>query len=215
MTEKPIIVTGGLIPAILDDSKTQTRRIIKPQPLFPIPSEDELEAGMVIFDRSNLVKLHSPKKNSGPASRGWLYKKDFPFPYQVGDILWVRETRWRNGGYVATDPPTIQNEGKVPSIFMPRWASRIKLEVTDVRVQRLQNISLEDARAEGISEYGHEFRGMKTFPGDDTYRNRTTVENFAWLWDSLNAKRGYSWEANPWVWAYTFKKLTTERGNPI
>ncbi len=65
----------------------------------------------------------------------------------------------------------------------------------------------EDAQAEGISEYGHEFRKMKDWPGDDLYRNRTTVENFAWLWDSINAKRDYAWQTNPWVWVVTFKVL--------
>ncbi len=196
MAEKPIIFTGDLIPAILDNHKTQTRRVCRDQ-----TANSYVCGSWETFPKTR-GRYEGWAKDCG---HGFLLPTRSP--YQVGDILWVRETCWRNGGYVATDPPTIQNEGKVPSIFMPRLASRISLEVTDVRVERVQDITLEDARAEGISEYGHEFRGMKAWLGDDIYRNRTTVENFAWLWDSLNTKRGCSWETNPWVWVYTFKRL--------
>jgi hypothetical protein len=95
-----------------------------------------------------------------------------------------------------------------PSIYMPRRASRITLEITEVRVQRVQAITREDARAEGISEYLHEFIGVPSTEADaDVWRNHTTVENFAALWDSLNAKHGFGWDANPWVWVIEFKRL--------
>ncbi len=225
MGEKPIIFSGELVPAILDDRKTQTRRVIKPQPLFPTLSEDELEAGMVIFDGPNLVRLHSPKKNSGPASRGWLYKKGFPSPYQVGDMLWVQECflvsecdpgktvsvhyrfdQWRHGIVIPEthlDKPTSKPTGKWHSgRFMPRWASRISLEVTEIRVEKLQDITEEDAISEGVGAVP-----MIDIPRQATWSNR---QDFSQLWDSLNAKRGYSWETNPWVLAYTFKLLSPE-----
>jgi len=78
---------------------------------------------------------------------------------------------------------------------MPRWASRITLEITEVRVERVQEISLNDIRAEGI-------------PDDRaTYNAPIQVEKFRTLWDSLNAKRGYSWSNNPWVWVITFRRV--------
>ena len=95
-----------------------------------------------------------------------------------------------------------------PSIFMPRWASRLTLTVTDVRVQRLQEISTDDAKSEGIPEFAEDAGriGLPAVSGIDgcEWDNRSSVENFRLLWDSLNAKRGYGWDANPWVSAYTF-----------
>jgi hypothetical protein len=88
-----------------------------------------------------------------------------------------------------------------PSIFMPRWASRITLEIVSVKVERVQEISKEDAIAEGVEAVmvdGHKY-GLQT--GND-YKWA-----FNQLWDSINAKRGYGWDVNPWVWAVTFKRV--------
>jgi hypothetical protein len=140
-------------------------------------------------------------------------------PYEVGQQLWVRETwadtfkqQWHdNNGICAPDkltevayratqefPIRVDDEWLVdssdmkwrPSIFMPRWASRITLEITDVRVQRIQEISEEDVHEEGIP-----------------YNNEVPIESFEAGWDHLNARRGYSWESNPWVWAISFKRV--------
>jgi hypothetical protein len=88
---------------------------------------------------------------------------------------------------------------------MPRWASRITLEITDVRVQRVQEISEADATAEGVT-LGEPMRGLVNGePGDiRVYDPRMA---FSFLWDSINAKRGYGWAANPWVWCLTFRRL--------
>jgi hypothetical protein len=95
-----------------------------------------------------------------------------------------------------------------PSIFMPRWASRITLEITDVRVQRVQEISLEDCLAEGIDVPGRE-RMLTIGPINRACDEAHCRAHFSQLWDSINAKRGFSWESNPWVWALTFKRLTS------
>jgi hypothetical protein len=126
-------------------------------------------------------------------------------PYgQPGDRLWVRETTWRNGGYVATDKSNIAHEGKCPSIFMPRWVSRINLKLTDVRVERLQDISEADAIAEGIQgdgimyyDYSPEGTGLPT---------QTPRSSYCGLWDSINGKR-FPWASNPWVWVLTFRRI--------
>jgi hypothetical protein len=82
-----------------------------------------------------------------------------------------------------------------PSIFMPRWASRLTLKITDVRVERVQSISEEDAKAEGITE---------DYPEHEC---NSFADGYRWLWDSLNAKRGYGWDVNPWVWALSFGRV--------
>ncbi len=157
-------------------------------------------------------------------------------PYgQTGDRLWVRET-WAKviNGEECIDPPR-NCKGEIcegchveyradtedpypgewpadevcdetprwrPSIHMPRWASRINLEVKAIRVERVQEISNKDAKAEGISFYDC---SIVTESGGHEEESPSCV--FASLWDSINAKRGYSWESNPWVWVVEFKLL--------
>jgi hypothetical protein len=87
-----------------------------------------------------------------------------------------------------------------PSIFMPRWASRITLEITNIRAERLQEITEEDARDEGVIFVEEQL------PGDDTWRPYARKE-FESLWNSLNAKRGHGWQTNPWVWVVEFKRI--------
>jgi hypothetical protein len=88
-----------------------------------------------------------------------------------------------------------------PSIFMPRWASRITLKITDVRVERLQDISEDSAMAEGAQKYGETPDGELLFDVG-SYRY-----GFKLLWDSINAKRGYGWDANPYVWVIEFRRV--------
>jgi hypothetical protein len=196
MKERPILFCGEMVRAILDGRKTQTRRIVKPQPDFAAQPH----------------WLFGP----GHSGVGWYCgEAEYPdegshfygCPYGVlGDRLWVRETwcplercdwvgskREDNVNYRADCPPeseTIRGEmgyaWRSP-IFMPRWASRITLEIIDVRVQRVQEITFDDCVAEGIVR----------LPGADAEYRR--------LWNSINLKRGFGWEKNPWVWAITFK----------
>ncbi len=190
MKERPILFSAPMVRAILAGTKTQTRRVVKDRHIGQI-------------DTSKLP---------GPA--GWSR----PMPYgQPGDRLWVRET-WAcfdshvrpksriayrsdtpDGEMVRVDAPW------KPSIHMPRWASRITLEVTGVRVERLQDISEADALAEGVEQvlkgrfriYGRETDGRDT--------DRSARTSYCSLWESINGPG--SWDANPWVWVIEFKRV--------
>jgi hypothetical protein len=130
----------------------------------------------------------------------------FLCPYgKPGDRLWVREAlRWTDfliydADKQAVDPDVIPSGIRIgrdylPMTHMPRWASRITLEITDIRVQRVQEISGADAKAEGADP----------FMGQDVTAYRAA---FQIGWNEVNAKRGYSWESNPWCWCISFKKL--------
>jgi len=131
--------------------------------------------------------------------------------WERGDRLWVRETWAAPFGYDALSPAGLWDKPKIwyfangqppknfgikrPSLFMPCWASRITLEITGIRVERLQEITENDIMCEGCP---HDLNGRYTW--------------FMSIWDSLNAKRGYGWEVNPWVWVIGFKKLDANWG---
>jgi hypothetical protein len=185
--ERPIIFSGPMVRALLDGKKTQTRRIVKPQAAV---LTDELARGLGV---------------QPPAQQNHAV---VPCPYgQPGDRLWVRET-WKenpaidfgNGHgaplYRATWGNADTGDRWRPSIHMPRWASRITLEITNVRVQRLQEISEEDALAEGVD---------RPKSSDPRSVAELTLWRFRELWESIHGPD--SWDANPWVWAITFKKL--------
>ena len=211
MKERPILFSGPMVRAILDGSKTQTRRIVKPQPsTMPITNgsaDGTYEAwpnGDSCLDWGDVVSDPLYYAQAGYCPHG-----------QPGDRLWVRETWAHDAPDLDTCRRGVESDGLFcgpyyratardfdqqsltwrPSIFMPRWASRITLEITDVRVQRVQEIAPEDAMHEGVTA------PLLT----DKYT--TMVGGFAHLWDSINAKRGYSWANNPWVWALTFRRI--------
>jgi len=219
MKEIPILFSGQMVRAILEGRKTQTRRVVKglPEHAFEIGYWDQM--GAPHRAKSGLY-WHQPAEQGTSFST-----KMMPCPYgQPGDRLWVRETWWHqkglyleqagfeggtigrledgNGGRFNSNKDFIPaNHGKLwrkrPSIHMPRWASRITLEVTEVRVQRLQEISGNDAEAEGISFDGN--------ASPESYDPRDQFQN---LWDSINGKRpGCAWKDNPWIWAVSFKKV--------
>lgn len=217
---KPIIFSTPMVQAILEGCKTQTRRVVKPQPpkLENIPLRPIIENNEVQFWGIGTTQISGAR-----------------CPYRHGDILWVRETwRVRNVyGDFARHDRTIEIEYKAggdtvfmpvtkevvswncwrPSIHMPRTAARIFLRVTDVRVERVQEISEEDALREGIVEHlpGRFHYLMENAPGNymGTYAN-TAKQAFMWLWNEINTKRGYIWASNPWVWVYTFERITRE-----
>ena len=227
MKETPIPFTGPMVRAILEDRKTQTRRVIKPQPhesidrlhnnelrkRFPYPLEDDNgnPCGMGFQDADN---------------RFWVC------PYgQPGDRLWVKERFALHKDSDRLSPKNAPKDcrfyfdehgrqtGTNPRIgrwrssrFMPRWHSRIDLEITAVRVERVQDMegAPEDALAEGIHSIPHGMNGTyyHAFRTDPDPKNWSCpVDAYRELWDSINAKRGYGWDVNPWVWVIEFKRL--------
>lgn len=190
MTDRPILFSAPMVRAILYERKTQTRRVVKPQPV----------------DRgggSLSISYAAGKMNHmGPANFMLEKLAQYGCPYgKTGDRLWVREAFFIDGGkgsvrYRASGH--VSPFGWKPSIHMPRWASRITLEITGVRVERLQDISNADAMSEGIEEYlGIKYTGEKP-PADGRIR-------FSELWTEINGP--YSWSANPFVWVIEFKRV--------
>lgn len=219
----PILFSGSMVRAILREieqpgtGKTQTRRVLKPLPRRTI-FFDQATAGQEQFQEPR---------------------------YSAGDRLYVREAHYLtdDGDYeqavfaadtdavadhlatitrLESSHPTVdwsRHKRLRQSIHMPRWASRITLIVTSVRVQRLQKISREDAMAEGVVQTWGDFMGEPPMwavasinrhgdaSGSHIYDNRTSVENFRELWNHINADRGHGWDANPWVAAYTFQPI--------
>ena len=139
---------------------------------------------------------------TGAALKGWR-----PC-YKPGDVLWVRET-WGVGiqlaggiiyraDYTGRKAPLAEGYKWRPSMIMPRHTARIFLRITDARVERLQDISESDAVAEGLTD------PTRYTPGEN-------IQRFAAFWDNFNVKRGYGWETNPWVWAYTFERVRPKK----
>ena len=226
MKERGILMGGPMVRAILDGTKTQTRRPVKP----PVPLV------MRWIEKAKLFAF--------PGSRlGVMRKCPFGVP---GDRLWVRETwlaavdsfnnddpgvcyraSWDakdyDGAYrfgIPQSAPHFRGAGKTkwrPSIHMPRWASRIDLEVTDVRVQRVQEITEADANAEGVDQWLWGHAGTLAIYNHPARRGTTdclygTVNCFHGLWDSIYGKpdkhgSDYSWAANAWAWAVTFRRV--------
>lgn len=210
MKERPILFSAPMVRAILEGRKTQTRRVVR----------DIIWHG---YEGHCRVRL-TPEDHKGNDVLDDFRDGRIRCPYgQPGDRLWVRET-WATFAGCGTvtyrasndDNPMGSPERWRPSIHMPRWASRIDLEVTGVRVERLQDISEADAMAEGIQL----LNGRYTFNGG-LHESRTAVESFQALWDSINgqphierddsgreiARHDFSWDANPWVWVVEFRRV--------
>lgn len=201
MKEHPIIFNTEMTQAILNDHKTQTRRVMKSQ-----PGED----GSFKYKKGKQVFFGNPK------SMAYLCPL-----YKVGDRLWVRETFAQSPDgimYKASEEDYGMMEPDdcmiwKPSIHMPKWAARIWLEVVDVRVERLQDISEEDAKAEGVLKFSDYHLGpSQRIAEDDEKRDRTQGSHpytiaFASLWDSINFNRGFGWINNQWLWVITFKRV--------
>lgn len=243
--ERPILFSGEMVRAILEGRKTQTRRVMKPQPVhkdggYFWPSHPDWKIGWAAED-SAAAKL--PNFKVEPATEWFIENGKCPYG-QPRDRLWVRETwaqtvnlnrrtNWPGRPHLkCTDyyeigacmpcyiyradgetdwvdddgSPTDASYWK-PSIHMPRWASRILLEITDIRVERMQDITLEGALAEGAPQYTSSTKLHREFIPEDKGCYRAGFREF---WDSLNEKRGFGWDANPWVWLIGFKVVNSE-----
>jgi hypothetical protein len=213
MKARPILFSAEMVRAILDGRKTQTRRVMKPQPEYYNSHWHWAGAGWNRDDVALVLPGHSMANRC---------------PYgQIGDRLWVRET-WAHDDPDCDDihcgnPDHIwwrANEEKIvadsfagkarwrPAIYMPHWASRIHLEIVNVRVERLQHISRDDAKAEGVSNLWKwdKERNLKHPEHFSRGVLNPYVANYSVLWDQINASRGYGWKFNPWVWVIEFKK---------
>lgn len=206
--ERPIIFSSEMIRAILDSRKSQTRRVIKP-----------LKRENSIITRPAAEKYHAINAWGGGAWRKGSRIETIPCPYGIpGDRLWVKET-WCNPQYPKLIFPSftlykanyseqnlqsmkakIRNGWKL-SIHMPQWASRITLEIVDVRVERVQDAGPRESSREGIPS--RDYAGCRT----NTQINKDAVEDFREYWDSIYAKKGFGWSQNPFVWALTFKLI--------
>lgn len=221
MSDKPILFSSSMVRAILREierpgtGKTQTRRVIEPT------TDKEIRSGDILV--------------SWPADAFVRKGERFRPRYRVGDRLYVREA-WRVSAefdHVSPrdlDPKTrvrFEADADMPSrlididamtgrfrqgMHMPRWASRITLTVTNVRVQRLQEISEADAVAEGVELVEPEagpiagYRFYSKLPQPNA-RWSSARDSYRDLWDILNAERGFGWDANPWVAAYSFRPI--------
>lgn len=213
MADRPILFSAPMVRALLDGRKTQTRRIFK--------GAEQNENGLWHVFSSGGGIIGVAEGDVGREAVDYL-------PIQVGDRLWVRET-WQGltfgdfrptkhepceVRYFATDPcADLDAEARGyswrPSIFMPRFASRLTLTVTEARVERLQDITWQDAEAEGVWHSSQEYREKVCIWRDaPAALQRLRVEEYGKLWDRINGHG--AWDANPWVAAYTF---TVERKN--
>ena len=180
MKERPILFSAPMVRAIIEGRKTQTRRVIKPQPLW-------------------IGEPNVPFKTNDANPKGII-----KCPYgRTGDRLWVREPHCHLCG---DDTFCFPSDGFIycmdcnlrPAMFLPRSASRIMLEITGVRVERVRDIKPCDAIAEGITPTYYNSLDCATENPCNLFRS---------LWNSINAKRGFGWDVNPWVWVIEFKKI--------
>ena len=199
MKERPILFSTSMVKAILEGRKTQTRRFVNPQPTFSENTGFHWK-GYMYGIGSNYAETVSNFVNTS-----------CPFG-KVGDRLWVRESWYQKGtvgrsypdddeyqffghkqaAYVANgDAPKDWTFRKRPSIHMPRWACRLVLEITNIRVELLNDITKDDAVAEGMV-------------ADDDY---CAEEYFSKLWNEINGWDKKGWNANPWVWVVEFKVI--------
>jgi hypothetical protein len=214
MNEHPIIFSGPMIRAVLEGRKTQTRRVINPFPYLP----DEVEKANMEYGIDTKNRCVFRWLTGGETYVECSYG-------QPGDQLWVRETWaavWPGEVEVPLQNCNIEFRADLPvdctdypggwpaseargydgcpkwraSIHMPRWASRIMLEITGVHVERLHDISESDAIAEGVTSA---IAGVK-----EGWEYRFAFRD---LWECINAKREFGWESNPWVWVISFARV--------
>lgn len=229
MKERPILFSAPMVRAILAGQKTQTRRIIKRSPRWPI----DFIGGQADMDDPMCWGFECNE-----TAEWWLLEKDpddnrsrqIPCQHgQVGDHLWVRESTHRRqmqnlltgeplasqydgGAYSADDNDVLNPDGfdiswwysrnACPSIHMPRWACRLLLDIEELRVERLQEISVQDALAEGIIVLPGGGFGL---PDGAFFHAADPRQSFFMLWESINGDG--SVQANPWVWAVKFRRI--------
>ncbi|EPQ7092284.1 hypothetical protein ACXHH6_002612 [Pseudomonas aeruginosa] len=224
MKERPILFTGPMVRAILEGRKTVTRRVVKPQPDF-LGSMVDPNTPFKTLDAGLHARITCPYGE--PGDRLWVretwtdvnmcgapalaYRAD----EDIRDLMEEPGFLDDRGAFNYDDPRVkpypfacwyaeLDQARWRPSIHMPRWASRILLEITAVRVERLQDISEEQAQAEGVK--GEQCDHARQACADIGCWGDTTKGAFGFLWESLNGEG--SWAATPWVWVVEFKRVT-------
>ncbi|WP_063616236.1 hypothetical protein [Enterobacter roggenkampii] len=222
ITERGMIFNGEMVRAILDGRKTQTRRIMKPQPTLDdfVCPYDGPRGGHIWPSKNHQYALHVERMLQN-GDGGWEgLASDACHFGGIGDRIWVRET-WAEAGAGAPDlqlyranypahvpthyenVPPAEDVRWTPSIHMPRWASRITLEITGVRVEQLKSISEDEARSEGVARLRECF--WKHYQPGWTQHQLSARGAFATLWDSIYGSG--EWDRNPWVWVIEFKRI--------
>ena len=230
MSARPILFNGAMVRAILAGAKTQTRRLVKPAQgqqaawltpaLLNMSPRAEIVKGGAQFDHPSGGPLTWVRSPVAPGDDLWVRESAYIAPPHFGDRnatdLIDDKGRPRVVGYAASmDADAVRcahyyGVKLTPSIHMPRWASRLTLRVTSVRVERLHAITEDDARCEGIRgytrggtpRYAPGGRGGSEWPWEEC--QPTAREAFAKLWRDINGAE--SWEANPWVWVVSFER---------
>ncbi|HEU5276806.1 MAG TPA: hypothetical protein VFU97_24330 [Xanthobacteraceae bacterium] len=190
--------------AILASRKTQTRRICPVQPVFVEGLWQVLypwgEGGHGIYETETAMRAEYDRLMLAHCRYG-----------RAGDRLWVRET-WdappgtddrREVAYRADYERDPEGARWRPAIHMPRWASRITLDVLEIRVERLHDITEEDAKAEGVKPFAYD-------PGGDCWTDGKHRTAFSFLWNEINGWNPNSWDSNPWVWVVSFRRVEKE-----
>lgn len=199
--ERPILFSAPMVRALLDGTKTQTRRVVKPQPVMYEPGQ--------CVDVSDMVNDALACPYGQPGDHLWVRESfwgcDLP---GFGDVpCVVYDDEWQGKEYApAAARPWARKFGRIPSIHMPRECSRILLEIVSVRVERLNDCTEQDAIAEGISKTASGFWSLYGQADvDGTFSPRASYRA---LWESINGPG--SWDANPWVWVVEFRRATTQ-----
>lgn len=230
MRERPILFSGAMVRAILAGTKTQTRRVSLIDDFETTSHPDGITTWRVNFSKAvkGVLGSYSGTHCTDAEAQRIIASQFCPYG-SVGDRLWVRETHaivprtaYRcSDGVQQTLRPDDEHDAAIyregwerstggirwrPSIHMPRWASRILLEITDVRVERLKELTAVDADAEGVrrevTDLGRLYFGPDAGANDWT---RDPCEAFSELWESINGAG--SWDANPWIWAISFRRI--------
>lgn len=226
MKERPILFSAPMVRAVDAGRKTQTRRIASIADLSIKPHSDDMVTWSVSFTKpiKGVLGSYSGGKFSEAQAQRIIASQFCPYG-SVGDRLWVREAWRASSAHDDLPPRDIPSGDRVEYLadgvgyltgryrharFMPRWASRIMLEITDVRVQRLQDIAEADAIAEGCkvcsksgTHAGYVFEGTKYDRAELCHSHATTAFEIFWG-EFIDAA---SWEANSWVWAISFKRI--------
>lgn len=218
MKERPILFSAPMVRAILDGRKTQTRRTVKIQ--HPLDLPNYYATGRTLCELENqpgafMEFRHTSQDEVGFTGSPAAFLLRCPYG-QPRDRLWARETHYLVRAQGRPDGHVIEIDYKAdpehpirmcpqkwrPSIHMPRWASRILLEIVSVRVERVQDISEEDAASEGAPCELGRLEGA-ILGAQASYR-----KGFIRLWESINGEG--SWDENPWVWVIEFKRINQQ-----